>query len=294
MTAMSERNVRVRCADGGEDGNRAAPLLVALSVIAIIGIQTAATVISAFADTAPRPDGTVNMAKVLQTGPLPELTMGDANGVPVVEYGSLTCPHCAAFSKETFPRLKKEYIDTGKVLFIFREFARNMQDLAGFVLARCVGDHEAFGADELLFAEQDKWAYADQPMKPLLAVMRLSGLTEEKARECLNNQKLADAIVAITQTGTRETHLTGVPTFVIAGKVYSGELTFDDLKEVLDSLSPAEAVPASAWAHTGTVGSAPAQNLQPDQGTERSQNAREGCAVPQANARPVPARQPCR
>ena len=292
MMTMSERNVGVRCAGGGEEGNRAAPLLVVLSVIAIIAIQTAATVINAFADTVPRPDGTVNMARVLQTGPLPELTMGDANGVPVVEYGSLTCPHCAAFSKETFPRLKKGYIDTGKVLFIFREFARNTQDLAGFVLARCLGDHEAFGADELLFAEQDKWAYADQPMKPLLAVMRLSGLTEEKARECLNNQKLADAIVAITQTGTRETHLTGVPTFVIAGKVYSGELTFDDLKEVLDSLSPAEAVPASAWAHTGTIGAAPAQNLQPGQGTERSQ--REGCAVAQPNARPVAARQPCR
>jgi protein-disulfide isomerase len=234
----------------------------------------------------------VNMDRVLQTGPLPELTMGDANGVPVVEYGSLTCPHCAAFSKETFPRLKKEYIDTGKVLFIFREFARNTQDLAGFVLARCLGDHEAFGADELLFAEQDKWAYADQPMKPLLAVMRLSGLTEEKARECLNNQKLADAIVAITKSGAQETHLTGVPTFVIAGKVYGGELTFDDLKQVLDSLSPAEAVPASAWAHTGTIGAAPAQNLQPGQGTERSQ--REGCAVAQPNARPVAARQPCR
>ena len=90
------------------------------------------------------------MAKVLKPGPLPELAMGDASGVPVIEYGSLTCPHCAAFSREVFPELKKDYIDTGKVRFIFREFARNALDVAAFVLARCVGDDKAFAAIELL------------------------------------------------------------------------------------------------------------------------------------------------
>jgi protein-disulfide isomerase len=293
MTTMSEQYGHVRSEDGAEQGNRAAPLLVALLVVAVIAVQTAATVISAFAASAPRPDGTVDMAKVLQTGPLPELAMGDANGVPVLEYGSLTCPHCAAFIKETFPQLKKEYIDTGKVRFIFHEFARNTQDLAGFVLARCLGDNEAFGADELLFAEQDKWAFADEPMKPLIAVMRVTGLSEEKAKECLKNVKLADAIVAATKIASQETHLSGVPTFVIAGKVYGGELSFDELKEILDSLSPAEAVPASAWAHAGINGSAPAQDLQQgfDHGTGP---AREGCAAPQPSARPTSAREPCR
>ncbi|MBV8441410.1 MAG: DsbA family protein [Hyphomicrobiales bacterium] len=294
MTTMNEQYAHVRSEDGAEEHNRAPLLLVALAVVAIIGVQTAGSITSAFAAAAPQPDGTVDMARVLQTGPLPELAMGDANGVPVVEYGSLTCPHCAAFSKETFPQLKKEYIDTGKVRFIFREFARNTQDLAGFVLARCLGDREAFGADELLFAEQDKWAFADEPMKPLIAVMRLTGLTEEKARECLNNRKLVDAIVATTKTAYQETHLTGVPTFVIAGKVYGGELAFDQLKEILESLSPAESVPASAWAHTGTNGSAPARDLTQDQGTERAQNAREGCAAPQPSARPTSAHEPCR
>ena len=71
---------------------------------------------------APQPESTIDMAKILQPGTLPELTMGDPSGVPVIEYGSLTCPHCAVFSKETFPQIKADYIDTGKVRFIFREF----------------------------------------------------------------------------------------------------------------------------------------------------------------------------
>jgi len=191
---------------------------------------------AAFAAAAPQPDGTVDMSKVLQPGPLPEMAMGDANGVPVVEYGSLTCPHCAVFSKETLPQLKKEYIDTGKVRFIFREFARNTLDVAGFVLARCLGDDKAFAADELLFAEQDKWAFVDKPLEPLIAAMRPTGMTQAQATECLKNQKLADAIVAITKTANQEVHLTGTPTFAIAGKVYAGELTFDQLKAILDPL----------------------------------------------------------
>jgi protein-disulfide isomerase len=192
---------------------------------------------NAFAASAPQPDGTVDMAKALQPGPLPEMAMGDASGVPVIEYGSLTCPHCAAFSKETFPQLKAQYIDTGKVRFIFREFARNTLDVAGFVLARCVGDDKAFAANEVLFAAQDKWAFVDKPLEPLIAAMRPTGLTAEKAKECLNNQKLADAIVAITKRATSEIPVSGTPTFVISGKVYGGELTFDQLKAILDPLA---------------------------------------------------------
>jgi protein-disulfide isomerase len=191
---------------------------------------------NALADAAPKPDGTVDMAKVLQPGPLPEMAMGNPSGVPVIEYGSLTCPHCAAFSKETFPELKKDYIDNGKVRFIFREFARNTLDVAGFVLARCLGDDKAFAANELLFAEQDKWAFVDKPLEPLIAAMRPAGLTADKAKECLNNQKLADAIVAITKRASDEVHLTGTPTFIIDGKVYGGELTFEQLKAILDPL----------------------------------------------------------
>ncbi|HXZ17745.1 MAG TPA: thioredoxin domain-containing protein [Roseiarcus sp.] len=190
----------------------------------------------AYAADAPQPERTVDMAKVLQPGALPELTMGPADGVPVIEYGSLTCSHCAAFSKDTLPQLKKDYVDTGKVRFIFREFPRNTLDVAGFVLARCLGDDKALEADELLFAEQDKWAFVDKPLEPLIAAMRPTGMTREQAMQCLNNQKLADGVVAVAKRANDEIKLTGTPTFVIDGKVYGGELTLDQLKAILDPL----------------------------------------------------------
>ena len=191
---------------------------------------------NALAAGAPQPDRSVDMAKVLAPGPLPDLTVGPADGVPVVEYGSLTCPHCAAFSKEVFPQLKKDYIDTGKVRFIFRGFARNTLDVAGFLLARCLGNDKALAADELLFAEQDKWAFTDKPLEPLIEAMRATGMTQAQATECLKNQKLADGIVADTKRAEELIHLNGTPTFVIDGKVYGGELTMDQLKAILDPL----------------------------------------------------------
>ncbi len=188
------------------------------------------------AGAAPEPDRTIDMATVLKPGTLPELTMGDASGIPVVEYGSLTCPHCATFSREIFPELKKDYIDTGKVRFIFREFSRNPLDVAAFVLARCIGDDKAYAAIELLFSQQDKWAFVDKPLEPLIAAMRPAGLTHDQAMACLKDQMKADAMVAIGKRATDEIKMTGTPTFVIDGKVYGGELSIDQLKAILDPL----------------------------------------------------------
>ena len=201
-------------------------------------ICAAALASGASAADAPQPDRTVDMAKVLQTtqDALPDLAIGDPNGVPIIEYGSLTCPHCATFSKETLPQLKTAYIDDGKIRFIFREFSRNTLDVAGFILARCLGDDKALAADELLFAEQDKWAFVDKPLEPLVTAMRATGMTKDQATQCLNNQKLADGVVAIAKRANDEIKLTGTPTFVIDGKVYGGELTFDQLKAIVDPL----------------------------------------------------------
>ena len=188
------------------------------------------------AGAAPEPDRTVDMATVLKPGTLPELTVGDPSGVPVVEYGSLTCPHCATFSREIFPELKKDYIDTGKVQFIFREFSRNSLDVAAFLLARCVGDDKAFAAIELLFATQDKWAFVDKPLEPLIAAMRPAGLTHDQAMACLKDQAKADAMLAVGKRAEEEIKMTGTPTFVIDGKVYGGELSIDQLKAILDPI----------------------------------------------------------
>ncbi len=184
----------------------------------------------------PKPAQTVDMATVLKPGPLPELSIGDAKGVPMVEYGSLTCPHCAAFSKEVMPKFKAEFVDTGKVHFIFREFSRNPLDVAAFVLARCVGDDKALATIDLLFAQQDKWAFVESPLEPLLAAVRPTGLSRDKAMACLNDQPKAEAMEQIVKTAEKVVKVEGTPTFVIDGKVYGGELTLADLEAIFKPL----------------------------------------------------------
>jgi len=184
----------------------------------------------------PKPETTVDMAAMLAPGPLPELALGAATGVPVIEYGSLTCPHCAAFDKTVFPKFKAAYVDTGKVRFIFREYTRNPLDTAAFVLARCVGDDKALATIDLLFHQQDSWAFSDKPLEPLLASLRPTGLGHDKALECLKDQKTAEAIGAIGQRVNKAFDFTGTPTFIIDGKVYGGELSMDDLDAILKPL----------------------------------------------------------
>jgi protein-disulfide isomerase len=207
-----------------------------LVLAAVFSVSALAAHGALAATTAPEPDRTVDMAAVLKPGALPELSVGDASGVPMIEYGSLTCPHCAAFSREVLPELKKDYIDTGKVRFIFREFSRNPLDVAAFVLARCVGDDKAFAAIELLFSQQDKWAFVDKPLEPLIAAMRPAGLTHDQAMACLKDQSKVDAVAAVGKRATDEIKMNGTPTFVIDGKVYGGELSLDQLKAILDPL----------------------------------------------------------
>ena len=191
---------------------------------------------AAKAQTPPQPDRTVDMAAVLQPGPLPELSIGDAGAVPVVEYGSLTCSHCATFAVQVLPQFTKDYVDAGKVRFIFREFARNPLDAAAFVLARCVGDDKALATIDLLFAEQETWAFVDHPLDALIAAMRPTGMSHDKAMECLKDQAKANAMREIVQTAMSKVNVAGTPTFVIDGKVYGGELGMNEFNAILKPL----------------------------------------------------------
>ena len=190
----------------------------------------------AFAVDAPKPERSVDMAEVLKPGPFPELSEGDAKGLVVVEYGSLTCSHCAVFSREVAPKLKKAYVDTGKVRYVFREFARNPLDAAAFIAARCVGDDKALAAIDLLFAEQDRWAFVDKPLEALIVALRPTGLPRDKLMACLKDTDKLKALQDMAKTATDAIKLEGTPTFVINGKVYDGELTMDQLDAILKPL----------------------------------------------------------
>ena len=129
---------------------------------------------TARADT-PEPDA----AELAQPGPDGDVVLGSEKApVTIIEYASMTCPHCAHFSTTTFPELQKRYIDTGKVRFIFREFPLDALAAAGFMLARCAGKDKFMPVVETLFAKQPEWM-VQKPIEPLRTIARQFGFTEE-------------------------------------------------------------------------------------------------------------------
>jgi protein-disulfide isomerase len=185
--------------------------------------------------------------ELMRPGPLPELVLGKADApVTVVEYASMTCPHCANFAKSTFPALKSQYIDTGKVRFIFREFPLDELAVAGSMLARCaatdkatnaVSGEKAIAMIDVLFASQDKWVTRN-PIPPLQQIGKQAGLTDKTFDECLKDQKLYDAILAVRERATKEYKVESTPTIFINGKMQRGEISIGELAKVIDPLLP--------------------------------------------------------
>src|SRR5947209_14674871 len=111
----------------------------------------------------------------MKPNPLGEMALGDPQApITVIEYASMTCPHCAHFHLTTFPELKKRYIDTGKVRFVFREFPLDPVATGAFMLARCAGNDRYFALLDLLFHEQRQWA-VNNPLPPLFNVVKQAG-----------------------------------------------------------------------------------------------------------------------
>ena len=201
----------------------------------------------AFAVDLPESTGTVDMAEVLKPGPLPEMALGEANApITVVEYMSMTCPHCAHFHNTTFEPIKQKYIDTGKVRFIVREFPFDPVATAAFMLARCNPTKPAelaepaayFAMVSMLFKQQRAWAApADGNVRAaLLQNSKLAGFTQESFEACLTNQKLLDDVNATMKRGADEFKVNSTPTFLINGKHYSGDMSVEAMSALFDSL----------------------------------------------------------
>jgi protein-disulfide isomerase len=167
-------------------------------------------------------------------GPLGDVALGPADAkVTIVEYASLTCSHCAAFHKETWPELKKRYVDTGRVRFILREFPLDPLATAGFMLARCDGEGKYYPVTDLLFDQQRNWAFTDKPLDALRAMMRQAGFSQEKFDACLKDQKLYDAVNAVKNRGMEQFRVDSTPTFFINGQRHPGNLSIDELEKII-------------------------------------------------------------
>ncbi|MCX7297739.1 MAG: DsbA family protein [Hyphomicrobiales bacterium] len=181
----------------------------------------------------------VSEVELMAPGALPDMVMGDAKApVTVIEYASMTCPHCAHFTETTFPELKKRYIDTGKVRFIFREFPLDQLAAAAFMLARCSGETDSskyFTMVDTMFRQQRVWA-VEKPLPPLLALAKQAGFTQATFETCLQNQKLLDGIEAVRNRATDKFKVQSTPSFFINGTLFAGALTIEDMAKQIEPL----------------------------------------------------------
>ena len=192
----------------------------------------------ASAQELPQSIGDVDMAEVLKPGTLPDKALGDANApVKIVEYMSMTCPHCANFHNNTFDKIKEKYIDSGKVYFIIREFPFDPRAAAAFMLARCAPENQYYPFVSMLFKQQQTWATAQDARGALLQMSKLAGFSQESFEACLTNQKLLDDVNATMQRGAGEFGVNSTPTFIINGKKYAGDMSLETMSALIDSLS---------------------------------------------------------
>ncbi len=179
----------------------------------------------------------VPVADLMKPDAMPDLALGDDKApVTIVEYASMTCPHCAHFQETTFTELKKRYIDTGKVRYILRDFPLDSLAGAAFVLAHCAAKDDKdkyYSMIDTLFVQQRTWA-VEKPVPPLMAIAKQAGLTEQDFNACLTNQKAWDAMESVRQRAMKEFKVESTPTFFVNGTQVTGAVSIEDFAKVID------------------------------------------------------------
>ena len=167
----------------------------------------------------------------------PDLFIGHADApIEVVEYASFTCPHCGNFHKSVYPQLKANFIDTGKVKFVFREVYFDKFGLWAGMLARCGGEDRYFGLVDLLLKKQDEWARGSSDADVVSKMFRLgrqAGMTDDQMNTCVGDNDLAQALVADFQLKAGQDQVTATPTFFVNGEKMSN-MSYEDFEIVLN------------------------------------------------------------
>lgn len=178
-------------------------------------------------------------AQEIDTSGVMEITMGDPNAsITVIEYASYTCPHCARFHEDVFKDLKTNYIDTGKINFVYREVYFDRLGLWAGMLARCAGPDGYFDVANLLYEQQADWARAGDPADVATALRRLglsAGMSGEQIDACLQDGDKAQAMVAVFQQNAEADNVRATPSFFINGEPYSN-MSYADFSAVLNEM----------------------------------------------------------
>ncbi len=178
-------------------------------------------------------------ADVAKPVSLPDMALGPKDAtVTITEYASMTCPHCAAFTENVFPKLKKEYIDTNKIRFVFREFPLDIKAAAGSMLARCIAKDDSgkyFAVVDMLFRQQMDWALKNTT-ETLARIGKQAGLSQQQVEDCLKDQALLDKIAADQKYANEVLKVNSTPTFFLNGEMMKGEQSFEEFDKRIKSL----------------------------------------------------------
>lgn len=168
-----------------------------------------------------------------------ERVLGDPDApVTIIEYSSLTCPHCAAFHNETLPELKARYVETGQAKIIYRDFPLDENALNAAVVAHCAGPDRYFAFLEALFSSQQRWARAADPREALIQLAGLGGLSRDRVEACLADDEMLDAVLKSRLDGQEQYAVQSTPTFVIEGTIVSGNRSVDEFATVIEAALP--------------------------------------------------------
>ncbi len=172
--------------------------------------------------------------ELMVAGPLGDITEGDPKAPnTVIEYASMTCSHCANFHNTVYRAFKAKYIDTGKVYFIFREYPLDPLATSAAMLARCGPKDREFPMIDLLFDQQNNWAFVQDPKTALINLVKQAGISEADFNSCLTNQKILDGVNAVKDRAYKTFGVDATPTFFINGVEHPGEQSLEELDKIL-------------------------------------------------------------
>jgi protein-disulfide isomerase len=211
--------------------SRRAALMAGAGALIVAGLTVMSSV-ETRAQAPLKPD--VNMDEFMKKGDLPENVLGKADApYTIVEYSSMTCPHCAHFHTKVLPQIKKEFIDTGKAKYIVREFPLDNVAAAAFMLARCVEPAKYFDFVDLLYSNQPEWAFKDNPLPGLQKFAKQVGFTEERFNQCIKDDKTLKYIEWVRSRAHDQFGVKATPTFFINGKKLDG-VDLENFERILD------------------------------------------------------------
>jgi protein-disulfide isomerase len=158
--------------------------------------------------------------------------------ITIIEYSSLTCPHCASFHRNTLPQLRDSWLKDGRARLVFRDYPLDRVALTAAVLAHCLeGDKRYFGFIDVLFQQQKSWARSSDPVSALRKLSRLAGMDSETFDQCLADQAKIDRILEKVQDAQNKYEIQSTPTFIVNGEKFPGDRSFEDFEKILGDAS---------------------------------------------------------